>query len=265
MQPIFKLLIITLFFSQINFAQSKLKKAKSNLSDNSFTSNTSTTSNSSSSSSSKNTFLVDLLIEPIIWIGTHTVLGEAEDRSIVPFPYYNGYQGEYSTNYKQENYKNSLLHINSYYISSKDAVKGLNIDVNYRFTPLIGAELKHLHLFEKYFGETEYLDISSLLFNYYRIREKYVTAYWGIGLSYIANEVKKVGFSYATGIEIFPVNPISLSFTWQQNFVNAQAINELKLQLNYHIKQFSPFIGYYNYNLAGVKNPSIGFGCNYRF
>lgn len=263
MKPIFIRFALILFYSQLHFAQTKLKQAKDNLSANSFTSTTSKSSDANGSSSNQNAFLVDLLIEPLIWFGTYTILGEAENKSITPYPYYKGYQGEYQNSHEEN--KTSLLELNSFYISSKDAIKGFNIDVNYRFTPLIGVELKHLHFSEKYFGKTEYVDISSLLVNYYRIREKYITAYWSIGATYIANEIKKIGFSYALGMEIFPVNPFSVSFAWQQSFVNIQSINELKLQLNYHIKQFCPYIGYYNYNLAGVKNPSIGFGCNYRF
>lgn len=269
MKLILKLLLFFLLLTQFNYAQSKLKQVKENLSENETTSNNNITNNDNvsstkGSSSFGNKLFVDLLVKPLIWVGKQAILGEAEDRAIVFYPYHNRYQGEYYYS-NSNNDKTSLLELNSFYISSKDAVKGLNIDLNYRFTPLIGIKLKHLHFSEKYFGKTEYLDISSLLFNYYRIREKYITAHWGLGISYIANSVKKIAFSYAVGMELFPVNPISLSFSWQQNFVNTLSIDELKLQLNYHIKQFSPFIGYYNYNLAGIKNPSLGFGCNYRF
>lgn len=258
-------ILLSTFFllSQFSWSQSKLKQAKENLNEEylHYNSNTSETANTKNN---VRPLWVDLLIEPIIWLGVHTVVGEAQNRTITPYPYYQGYQGEYSTETSNLDFKNSLLDLSSYYTTSKDAITGLNLNATYRFIPLLGIEFNHIHLAEKYFGEREYIDISSLHLNYYRIREKHVTAYWSLGASYIANEVNKLGFSYALGTEIFPFNPISIGFKWQQSFINAQSINQLKLELSYHLKQVRFFTGFHNYDLAGIKNPSFAVGINYR-
>ena len=212
-----------LLFNQFTFAQSKLKKAKENL--DSYNQQYNNSSNNSSNSSSKNSsgssgyLLLDLFLEPIIWIGAKTIMGNMEGRKMTPHPYFNDCKGEYFGLEYPGDYTNSLLNASAFYVSSKDAVKGISISADYRFIPVLGAELSHLHFYERYLGETHNLDMSSLLLKYYRVREKYVTAWWGLGATYVANEVKTTGFSYAVGAEVFPINPISIQFLWKQTLI----------------------------------------------
>ena len=258
------LLSLTLIIlSQFTFGQSKLGQAKDNLSSNDqYYSSSSSGGNSSDSDGS---FLLELLIEPIVWIAVNTIIGEGEYRMINPSLYANNSNGEYILSDFNDQYKNSLFKGSLDYTNSKDAIQGVHLNVDYRFSHLFGAQFSHSHFYERYFGETEHLDMSSLLFNYYRIREKYITAWWGLGGSYIANGVNRFGFTYNIGAEIFPIRPFSFLFSWQQHFINNQHINTLKAQLKCHLKHFNVYLGYHNYNIANITNPSLAIGIGYRF
>lgn len=261
------LFIICLCFSVSSFSQSRLKKAKENLSQK--TLNTASYTNTSAESNpEKNTFaeflFVNLIAKPIFRCGKSLLVGKKEVRVFNPIPFDNN-NGEYVNLGEKENYRVNLLQASMSYSSGKYRIKGLHADLEYRFSDIIGLTAKHSHFYEKKFGETENLNLSGLTFNYYRIREGFITAWWSLGISNLANNVNSVGLRYGIATRVFVKKPISILLSWQQDFINSKTINESKINIDYHLKKLSLFVGYNHYNFATVKTPSVSIGLRYKF
>jgi len=256
--------ILCICFSVSSFSQSRLKNAKENLSQNDL--NTISYNNSSvESKHKKNTFLtflfVELIAEPLLWGGKTLLIGKKEVRVFNPIPYENNHYGEYLKFDKNDyGYRVNLLQASINYSSGKYRINGLHVDLESRFSDLIGITARHSH-----FDETENLDLSGLTFNYYRIREEYISAWWSLGVCYLANKVNSVGFRYGVGTRIFVKKPISVLLSWQQNFINSETINESKINVDYHLKKLNVFVGYNHYNLAAIETSSITIGLRYKF
>jgi len=183
-----------------------------------------------------------------------------------PIPYENNQYGEYAKFDKNdEAYRVNLFQASVNYSSGKYRINGLHVNLEYRFSDLIGITVRHNHFYEKNFDEIENLNLSGLTFDYYRIREEYISAWWSLGISYLANEVNSVGFRYGIGARIFVKKPISVLLSWQQDFINSEIINESKINVDYHLKKLNLFVGYNFYNITSIKTPSVTIGLRYKF
>lgn len=261
------LLILCISFSVANFSQSRLKKVKENISkeqSNSFTFNNSSNKKKSKDNSFETFILSEFVFKPLVWAGKSLVIGNKEVRVFNPIPYENSSSGEYLKLDDKEDYRINLLQVATYYSSGKYRINGLHVDLEYRFSDLIGITAKHSHFYENHFGETEKLDLSGLTFNYYRIREKGITAWWSLGISNLANKVNSVGFRYGLGARVFLKKPISILIAWRQDFIGSGTINECKINVAYHLKKLNIFTGYNHYNLTAIKTPSIVIGLRYK-
>jgi hypothetical protein len=133
-----------------------------------------------------------------------------------------------------------------------NSIHAIEAHVNYCFDPLLGLELSHRHFFESNLAGKDNLEVSSLRLNYYRIRERSVKGWWGMGATYVGNEVNTVGIAYQVGIEVYPVRPISLQASFKQSFINESNINELRFQLKYYRKKVAYYTGYHDYSIARI-------------
>lgn len=265
-----KLILIFLLIPVIGFSQGKLNQAKNNLSSKSKSS--SSKSKSSSSGSGKVDFNVGrafvklFLYAPKIVIGGiyMTVFGDFERRHFSPYPYYYGnVQGEYDFGLETEDKKNligaGVNYLLGKYINSAEA------NVNYRFLPFLGVDLSHQSFFEDRPNGSDRLDVTSLMVNYYRIRERSFTGWWGIGATYFGNEVNTYGFTYNIGLEVYPVKPMSFLISYKQTFINQSHINVTKYQTKYHRKKMAYYIGFHNISIAGVKASGMVLGVEASF
>lgn len=261
------LLILCLSFSVSSFSQSRLKKAKENIlkePSKSFTNNDTSNKKKVIDNSFGTYLFSEFVFKPLVWAGKSLVIGNKEVRVFNPVPYENNSYGEYLKLNDKDDYHINLLQVSTYYSSGKYRINGLHIDLEYRFSDLIGITARHNHFHENHFGETENLDLSGLTFNYYRIREEFITAWWSLGISNLANNVNSIGFRYGLGARVFVKKPISVLVTWQQDFIGSGTINESKINVTYHLKKLNVFTGYNHYNLASVKIPSIVIGLRYK-
>ena len=201
---------------------------------------------------------------PIAFVSYKSLLGDFESRHFSPYPYYyKNVNGEYDYGLLKGD-KKSLLKIGGNYLLG-DIVKSVDVYVNYRFNPALGIDVSHQEYFEKIRNGTEFLNITTLLFNYYRFRERWITGWWGAGATYVGNEINTAGFAYNFGVEIYPFNPISIHTSFKQSFINSNSINVLKLQAKYHHKKTAFYSGYHDISLGGVKVSGIVFGIEYGF
>jgi hypothetical protein len=257
-------LFIALFLSSfIMFSQGRLEKAKESLSNDTEESETKSTSRKISRNNEGNGFFVDVFAELGYYAFYGIVVGRSEYRNITPYPYYKNLRGEYlKTDFEQT--KNSLFKISAYQLFNR-GVNALGLNANYRLIPILGVEVSHLNFSENSIQGKEYLDVSSFLLKYYRVREQNISLWWGAGASYVANGVDTWGFAYTIGTEIFPAKPISIHLSYKQSFINFSNVNEFKVQLKYHIKKTALVTGYHA-NAIGSENVNgIVFGAEYTF
>lgn len=266
-----KIIYLLLLCSSVVFSQQKLKNAKENLTKNNtkMYSASSVNKNEDPEESSKSTesfskelsnSFLGILGDVILFASAGVVFGDAEKREITPYPYFDG--GEFTASF-DENTKRNNFRIGANYLFN--SVKALEINGLFKPNPIVGIEVSHLHFSEKNRLATDYLDISSLMLNYNRFRERYFSLWWGLGATYIGNAVNRVGFTYGVGTEIYPWNPVSIHFSWKESFLNDSEIGILKTQLKIHLKKIALFSGYHHYEVGGVLFEGGIIGVEYTF
>jgi hypothetical protein len=262
-----KLILIFLLIPVIGFSQGKLNQAKNNLSSKSKSSSSSGSSGSSKVDLNVGSAFVKLfLYAPKIVIGGIyiTAFGDFERRHFSPYPYYySNVQGEYDFGLETED-KKSLISAGVNYLSG-NYINSAEANVNYRFLPFLGVDLSHQSFFEEGLNGSDRLDVTSLMVNYYRIRERSFTGWWGMGATYVGNEVNTYGFTYNIGLEVYPVKPMSFLVSYKQSFIKQSHINVTKYQTKYHRKKMAYCIGYHNISIAGVKASGIVLGVEASF
>jgi len=257
-------ILFCLFFSVSN-AQGKLNKAKDDLSGNSSsTTSTSRSSNTDDFGGNDDFGYFDSVFIEIAYHATIGILfGEMESRYFYEYPYSDGSHGEYSLFTQDVPLKRSQFIISNTVFASGKEFYGNDFKLNYRFIPLLGVEVSHLHFFE----QTPKVDlgVSSFMINYYRIREKNVTGYWGVGATHVGNGVDETGFAYQIGLDIYLNKPFSFGTSWKQSLINDSSVDEFKLVVRHHRKRFSFHGGFHHYTLGSVNINSMGIGVDYRF
>lgn len=261
---------ILFLFPYVLFSQGKIKKSKESLADKNSSrvriiedSDENTGNRGVRRNGNYNHFFTPIIEDIAYYAFYGGIIGNSEYRTLTPYPYYNNLKGEYlklTTN----NTKNSLFKIGVNQLFS-NSVNALELNANYRVLPILGIEAAHLNFSERSIQGKEYLDISSILVNYYRIREHRVSLWWGAGASYVGNNVDTWGFSYNFGTEIFPFKPISFYTNYKQSFINDSQVNEFKLHLKFHIKNVSLFTGYHANSLGNENVNGLVFGTTYIF
>lgn len=258
-----RLLWIFLLFSFLSYSQSRVKTAKNNLQPKSSAVKTEHTESNSNDETSSSLF-AELLTEAALLVSYKILLGEFESRHFSTYPYYfSNVNGNYDYGY-QKGDKRQLLQLSSYYLMD-ERIQSIETNASYRFIPILGVELSNTMFFENYFNSVEQLNYSSLILNYYRVRERFLNLWWGIGVTYVGNEIKTSGFSYQLGTEIFFLNPISIDGLLKQSFINQNEINEYKVRMNYHHKKITFQMGYNYYAIGEIEVSGISLGATYSF
>jgi len=257
--------ILILLISAINvsMAQNKLGKAKENLSETSPQEFSHDGDQPSSSSDGESKFLENLVFEALYFVSYGTLIGQLEPRSFYAYPYADGQHGEYMQIEKGAPGKRSEFMISNTMIFHSE-VYGNDLKLNYRFLPFLGVEANHLHFFDHQ-GENTDLGISSMMLNYYRIRENSVSGYWGLGATYVGSGVNTAGFAYNLGMDIYVGKPVSFGLAWKQSFINEETINEFKILARYHLKRIVIHGGFSYYKIGSENFPSTAIGIEYRF
>lgn len=261
-----KLAILFLLIPLISFSQGKLSTAKNNLSSRSNTSSSSSSSSNRGSSigGSNVGFFGEVFIELFAFIGYKAMFGEWEYRHFTPYPYYySNVNGEYDFGLQNDD-KTSQLRLGTNYLVG-NVVNSFELNARYRFDPLWGVELHHQSFFEDTRNGTDYLDVTSIGVNYYRIRERGITAWWGAGISYVGSDVGSIGVMYNVGTEIYPFRPVSLHVSFQQALINNSNVGTLRSQLKFHRKKTAYYLGYHDISLGGVKASGAVLGVEFTF
>ena len=175
-----------------------------------------------------------------------------------PYPYFYKGEGEYAKELSDTGRKQNLRLGTNYLF---DHINVFELNALYKPLPVLGIKASYLHFSEEGRVNSSALDVTSLSINYHRIREKNITIWFGMGATYVGNEVNDLGFTYNLGTEIYPFKPLSFHVSWQESYINARDIQVLKFQLKYHLKNKTIYTGYHAHEIAGEggKGPVIGF------
>jgi hypothetical protein len=255
------IIILSLLFNVGLHAQSKLEKAKSDLKGSS--SNGYSSDFSYSDSDAGGSFISGFFIDFLAFATYGALLGDMQPRNFYPYPFADDNIGEYD-HIDNNPSGNRSKFVMSNTMAFQSGTFSNDFRANYRFIPILGLEVNHLHFFNRLEEESE-LGISSAMLNYYRIRERSVTGYWGIGVTYVGNDVNTTGFSYNLGIDVFIAKPVSLGIFWKQSFINDSSINEFRALTRYHIRKAAIHGGFIQYKIGEEKFPSASIGLEYRF
>lgn len=255
--------VLLLFWPITAFSQGKLSRAKGDLSGKNSSSNYSVSNDDTSTESGDMGFLDGVVLELLYFATYGALIGELQPRTFHGYPYSDGQHGEYAYPESEHDFRGSLLVISNT-VSIQSSTFANDLNVNYRFVPAVGVKVNHLHFLDRY-NENEQLGLTSMMLDFYRIREKNVTGYWGVGATYVGNNVATWGFTYNLGLDIFVGDPISFGLLWKQSFVNENSVNEFRGLIRYHLKRFDIHGGFIQHKLGDEHFPSAAFGVGYRF
>lgn len=261
MKRIFLLLI---FIPCIAISQNKLKKAKESLKEQTTEIKRGnkrvykSSNNSNSSHTSYENPFSSLFAEIVFYATAGITIGRAEERDLNPYPYFYDDEGEYAAELSKTGRKSSVKLGANYLFNN---VNSMELYGTYKPIPILAIDVSYLHFSEKNLLSKEHLNITSVMANYHRFRERNFTFWWGLGATYVGSGVNKTGFAYNIGTEIYPVKPISLHLSWKQSFINKSEVDIFKSQLKYHFKNKALYTGFYDYSLGGetVQGVVIGF------
>jgi hypothetical protein len=255
-------LVLIICALQSSFAQGKLDRAKDDLKDPAPKSAYSSDSEGGNDHDGGTTFLGGIMLDLFYFASYGALIGNVQPRSIASYPYADGVNGEYSFPEDVVVLKKSEFMVSNT-LTLQSGTFGNDFKLNYRFLPFLGVEANHLHFFDR-LDENSDLGISSILLNFYRIREKRVTGFWGLGATYVGSDVDKAGFVYNLGLDIYIANPVSVGILWKQSFINESSVNELRALVRYHMKKLAIHGGFIHYKIGEEGFPSAAIGIEYR-
>ena len=259
-----------LFFSTISIfsQQGKLELAKESLrQSNSGNTTTEHDNNYSKSSSGYNPFtdlIVAIFYNITYGVAVETVFEKEtkmHNAKISTHPYIFNKIGNYTYSDSINTVKTRFEITNSFVIENKNLF-GNNFNTKLRFAKRFDIELGYLQLFENNNNKIDGFTLFSFMANYHRIRTQKIDLWYGIGASYVANNVDKFGFSYGVGTELFIIRPMSIVASYKGSIINDESINKFKILLNYHLKNYKIYSGYQRYILgpSKINTFSIGLG-----
>lgn len=275
--------ILILFLITISVAgQSKIGGAKENLSGGtqnsggrSYSLEEEKSSNASPSSSYSGSFLGEifggLLIDLTVGLAYSIVVqapnehtGLMHQSTLNPYPFHGNTKGDYQYA-GWDNFVLWRLEASNYYFSEKGNFFLNDLNLKFRITDRFAVNAEYFRFWEKLLlTGNEKMDMFSTTFQYYRIRTPRVSVHWGLGASYIANEVKKFGLATEIANEIF-IKPISIYTDLKANFFKNDQIYLFSIGPKYYYRNFNIGVKYQYVNLASYKSSGISLGIGFIF
>ncbi|MDO4229588.1 MAG: hypothetical protein Q4C98_07230 [Capnocytophaga sp.] len=258
--------------------QSKIRSAKENLSGSSeiMTQGEFSTEESSSNSSSPRYQLSDdsplwgILFQLSLGLAYYAVFETPAEQqtpmytaALNPYPFHRGAKGDYLYA-NQDDYVLWRVEGSNYYFPEKGRFYTNDLNVKFRIGNRFAVNTNYLHFWEKLLSGNENLDMISATAQYYRVRTQRIAFHWGIGASYIANDVKRWGFALDVGNEIF-IKPFSIYTDFRGNFFRHSDILLFSIGPKFHYRNYHFGIKYQYINLARNKASGVSFGIGAMF
>ena len=278
------LLIFVFFFAlQCNsYAQDgKLNKAKESVkssNSSSTTTRSSNTNNSRRSSRARRTRNTDFIFTEFFFrlfaYTTYGVLvetpmeydGRMHIADISEYPYQDLAHGNFIyADSLARNYKRVRLDVYNHFLLESKNLYGNDFGLEFRFLKRFSLEGNYLQFIEKVNGQTDYFTLYTVMAKYHRIRTERFEAWYGLGATHIANDVGETGVTLGLGAELYVKKPISVAVSYKAAFINNNRVNNTKLLLKYHIKNYRFLTGYQHFKIgdARIKTVSVGFAASF--
>ena len=174
-----------------------------------------------------------------------------------PYPYFNGYSGNYEPEHDGKSYTRFTIENNIYNaLTDKTFSNRLKGKVNFRH---FGIQGDWLQMHES--SPKTNLALFNLSFSYDRLRFQRFNWGWNIGANYVGSGVDKLGVSIGTTAELFLFKRAGLYASAKVSRINMQPVNQLEFRAKRYINKFYISGGYetlkigsprYHYMTAGV-------------
>ena len=254
------LVFVFLFISSLNFGQKKIEKSKEELTEKSGVNHQSTTTATSSisRSSSSDSFGESLLAEIVVYVFVYTTYGVVKYgiigdyykenhlySKLSHYPYKNGNYGNYYSSDSLSRCKVRLDIEDTFMYNSSNSL-GNHFKVKIRPFQYFYFQTDFRQIFEfDRINDTNYqLNFSHFTLGYDRIRMDKFNLGWNLGVSYIGNDVRKVGFTYGANSDYFLNKNISFSGSAKWSKINVRPVNAFELQSKYHKKNYLFSLGF---------------------
>ncbi|MFK8269930.1 hypothetical protein [Capnocytophaga stomatis] len=268
--------IYIILFSMLTISvsgQSKIEKAKENLSQdlqiqggNASNSNRNSSRSSSSSHYSGEGIFAGILLDLTIFLAYYVAFetpleqeSQMYNSTLSPYPFYAGAKGDY--NYvRSDDYIFWRLEGSNYYFSEKGKFFMNDLNLKIRLGNRFALKAEYLHFWEKLLAnKNSKLDMLTLTGQYFRIRTPRVSLHWGLGASYIGNEINQLGFATELGNEIF-IKPFSLYTDLKYSAFRNSDVYHFSIGPKFYFRNYNIGIKYQYVNLAGSKASGVSFG-----
>ena len=260
-------ILLTTFSINCFSQESKLGQSKNELNSGSKYSRTyNNTTSYSSESSGSNSFFADTFDEILAEIfikGIYlmTIGSYSNENQLynyyTPYPYFDGYSGNYEPEYDGKSYTRFTIENNIYNaLTDKTFSNRLKGKVNFRH---FGIQGDWIQMHES--SPKTNLALFNLSFSYDRLRFQRFNWGWNIGANYIGSGVDKLGVSVGTTAELFLFKRAGLYASAKVSRINMQPVNQLEFRAKRYINNFYISGGYetlkigtprYHYMTAGV-------------
>lgn len=277
-----KLLLLVFTFLVVSFQsfsqEGKLNEGKESLKSTSSSTNTTSTSKKSSRRSNNNnddsvfgSFFSEIFIKLFAYTAYGVAIespfeneGRMHDAEIAHYPYESSSHGNFIYT-DSINYNITRFDVYNRFLIENKNLYGTNLGVDFRFLKRFSLEADYLSFIEKVNGKRDSFIMFSTLLKYHRIRTQRFDAWFGLGLTHIGSGVNETKFLMGLGGEIFIKKPISLAISHKWATVNSESVNNTKLLLKYHIKNYRIASGYEHYKIGVSKINAFSLGVEVSF
>ena len=179
--------------------------------------------------------------------------GRMRHAELSPYPYYKD-KGDYTYDkHSIEDFSLFRTVLSNELFVSEHLFQN-HLEAKIRFASRFGVKLSYRHFWEKWRGyPTEHLDALSLTAQYYRIRTEHVSLAWGVGASYLGNQVRQWGFALTSDGEVFIRKPFSLAYALQFTTFDYSDMFSVSVGGNYYYKNYYMGAKYQYHNIASAK------------
>lgn len=183
------------------------------------------------------------------------------DNQFTPYPYYYDNAGIYGA----ETGKNFSIALNSQYFHHTDQLNGFLITANFSPLPQLAVQLNYTDLTETLRTRYDHLRLYNLFINYNRIRHERFSFFWGIGLKGIRGDSNINAFAFNSGIELFPIEPVSFSLDYNIGLFPLATVDEFSANVNLHHDRWRFQIGYKNFRAGRLNIGGLTMGIGIYF
>ena len=162
---------------------------------------------------------------------------------------------------------NFRIDIENKYLMANNSVSGNHLDLKIHPSKYFYFSTDWYQLSEKNIFTNKQDQLSLYFFNfaYDRIRLENFNIGWTMGASYVANDVKRGGFSYGINGEYFLDANMSIQVDAKLSIINSIPANAFALKLKYFKNNYFGTVAYENLQIASPKYNFIRLGAGIYF